>query len=140
MITDTKLAYAAGVIDSDGFIGIYKQIIPQYGRVTPRYQLRVKVSNLSHKIINYFCITFGGNKNIEKTGYMHWRLYDKQAEEFLKNIYPYLTFKKEQADLAFAFRATFIKQHKPVKSAGKGDSIGIKVQDKVRVNDLVYKA
>ena len=31
-------------------------------------------------------------------------------------------------------------EHKPVKSAGKGDSIGIKVQDKVRVNDLIYKA
>ena len=31
-------------------------------------------------------------------------------------------------------------EHKPVKTAGKGDSIGIKVQDKVRVNDLVYKA
>ena len=30
-------------------------------------------------------------------------------------------------------------EHKPVKEAKKGDSIGIKVEDKVRVNDLVYK-
>ena len=30
-------------------------------------------------------------------------------------------------------------EHKQVKEAGKGDSVGIKVDDKVRVNDLVYK-
>jgi len=31
-------------------------------------------------------------------------------------------------------------EHKPVKEAKKGDSVGIKVDDKVRPNDLVYKA
>ena len=31
-------------------------------------------------------------------------------------------------------------EHEQVKEASKGDSIGIKVQDKVRVNDMVYKA
>ncbi len=31
-------------------------------------------------------------------------------------------------------------EHKPVKEAKKGDSVGIKVEDKVRPNDLVYKA
>lgn len=30
--------------------------------------------------------------------------------------------------------------HKDVKVAKKGDSVGIKVEDKVRPNDLVYKA
>jgi translation initiation factor IF-2 len=31
-------------------------------------------------------------------------------------------------------------EHKTVKEAKKGDSVGIKVDDKVRPNDLVYKA
>jgi len=31
-------------------------------------------------------------------------------------------------------------EHELVKQAGKGDSIGIKVDEKVRQNDLVYKA
>ncbi len=31
-------------------------------------------------------------------------------------------------------------EHKTVKEAKKGDSIGIKVDDKVRANDLIYKA
>ncbi len=31
-------------------------------------------------------------------------------------------------------------EHESVKEASKGDSVGIKVQDKVRINDLVYKA
>ena len=31
-------------------------------------------------------------------------------------------------------------EHKAVKEAKKGDSIGIKVDDKVRPNDMVYKA
>ncbi|MEK6841466.1 MAG: EF-Tu/IF-2/RF-3 family GTPase [Nanoarchaeota archaeon] len=30
-------------------------------------------------------------------------------------------------------------EHKPVKEAKKKDSVGIKVNDKVRPNDLVYK-
>ncbi|MEK6933146.1 MAG: EF-Tu/IF-2/RF-3 family GTPase [Nanoarchaeota archaeon] len=30
-------------------------------------------------------------------------------------------------------------EHKQVKEANKGDSVGIKVDDKVRINDLVYK-
>lgn len=29
-------------------------------------------------------------------------------------------------------------EHKPVKNAGKGDAIGIKVKDKVREHDVVY--
>ena len=31
-------------------------------------------------------------------------------------------------------------EHKMVKEAKKGDSVGIKVEDKVRPNDMVYKA
>ncbi len=31
-------------------------------------------------------------------------------------------------------------EHKQVKEAKKGDSIGIRVENKVRVNDLVYRA
>ena len=31
-------------------------------------------------------------------------------------------------------------EHKAVKEAKKGDSVGIKVEDKVRPNDMVYKA
>ena len=31
-------------------------------------------------------------------------------------------------------------EHESVDEAKKGDSIGIKVQDKVRVNDMIYKA
>jgi len=30
-------------------------------------------------------------------------------------------------------------EHKKVEKAKKGDSIGIKVKDKVRPNDIVYK-
>lgn len=105
--TETELAYAAGVIDSDGFIGI-GETIRESG--TPRYTTLLTIVNTSTNLMDWLKDLFGGNvivrrsyNNNYKTTY-YWRMSDDNAAEVLKQVRPYLVIKTRQADLAIKFR------------------------------------
>jgi hypothetical protein len=105
-ITETQMAYLAGMIDGDGHVGVYKTM----GRSNMRYRARVCVINTDVRLINWLLEVFGGfvknnkSKNKNHKDRFVWQLADNDADEVLSLIRPFLVIKAEQTDLVLAYR------------------------------------
>ena len=108
MIKETDLAYAAGVIDSDGCITISHE--KRTNRPHIYHRLNVRVVTTDTRILEWFKTTFGGYIYIQnkpkgaRKACWAWQKRDTPAGEFLKSILPYLIYKKDQALVALDFR------------------------------------
>lgn len=98
------LAYAAGIIDGEGHIGIVKAVIKQ----GVYFNLRTEVANTSSVLCEFLQTTFGGNIVVghrpNRKIYYRWMLASRQADEFLRSIHQYCLIKRNQVDLAIRFR------------------------------------
>lgn len=107
-MNDTDLAYIAGFVDGEGYIGITKasRTNEPYGFTT--YCLKVIVTNTNNEILILLKDNFNGNiypvtvHEIHKPIYK-WFVNAGQALQFIKSIYPYLRIKKPQADIAIEY-------------------------------------
>jgi hypothetical protein len=61
-----------------------------------------------HKVVGKGSVARERPRPNRRTQYT-WIISSKEAEDFLREIYPYLVIKKEQADVVFKFRETFGK-------------------------------
>ena len=109
-ITEQEWAYAAGMIDGDGHIGVWRQTPREECRwATPRYYVDVDVVNTCYPLMEWLQSHFGGTIRGRKTisdrhtKSWHWRLPKSLILEFLQGIRPYLIVKTAQADLALQF-------------------------------------
>lgn len=105
------LAYAAGLIDGEGCICIYRKKIRngKYAGILKNYHLQVIVTQKDGKIIDWLLGNFGGSVYLHwkgtNTGYSHeWVLNYQKAAKFLKQILPFLIHKKTQAEIAIRFQ------------------------------------
>ncbi|MBM3118943.1 MAG: hypothetical protein FJ006_05225 [Chloroflexi bacterium] len=102
-----RLAYLAGFFDGEGCVTVVKGK-NHLGNI--QYSLRVIVSNTNEYVLKMYQFSFGGRIQKHKHNKPKWRdcyfwqLSSTQAYTFLKCVYPYLTLKKSQADLAFEFQ------------------------------------
>lgn len=108
MIDDLKLSYYAGFTDGEGCISIYKPASPSFGFSFNQ----VQISNTDLAILTELKNDFGGHiskmkrrKENHRQAYT-WFIGNKQAEYFVKAIFPYLRQKKSQAAVFLAFRDT----------------------------------
>ena len=98
------LAYAAGIIDGEGCIGIHR-------RKGHHVVLQVAIHHTSQWLVEWFKMNFGGSvayfvtKNPNHKDMWAWHLAPKQALEFLILIRPYLQLKRSHADLAIQFQS-----------------------------------
>lgn len=99
-----SLEYIAGIIDGDGYIGIY-----QPRRYSNSFYVKIVVAMTDPQVPNCLKVQFGGclwkskiRDNWKET--TSWSLNGKQVEPFLRSILPFLVVKKEQAKLALALR------------------------------------
>jgi hypothetical protein len=101
------LAYAAGLFDGEGTVQISK---PFSKKNNKRYhRLDVCIAQKDPRPVLWMKDHFGGRiqwrrRSIGSISY--WILNHQPAADFLAAIRPYLVLKGEQADIAFAFRAT----------------------------------
>lgn len=91
-----ELAYAAGLIDGEGCIGIY------YNKIKHVYQLRISVEMVDHVGIDYLLKLFGGSyyykePKIPRREHHTWMIFSSKAEEVLTQLLPFLLVKKQQA-------------------------------------------
>jgi hypothetical protein len=108
----TKLAYAAGIIDGEGCISIYRCRVfgnGIYGGKIKNYRMKVIVTQKDGKIVDWLVGNFGGAIYLHwkgtKTGYSHeWVISHQKASTFLKQILPFLIYKKPQAEIAIRFQ------------------------------------
>lgn len=100
-----RAGYAAGFIDGEGSIGIYRH------STSGQYQLRMSASNTVEAPIKLLQKLFGGSYRInqERTSEKHrnpyrWYIMGTQAARALTEILPYLLVKQEQAKLGIRFQ------------------------------------
>ena len=102
-LSETELAYIAGIIDGEGTISIAKQ------REGKGYQARVTVGMTFFDIPLWIHAVFGGSVYIRKFKTNKQKdacivtLTGSSARRILTELYPYLILKKPQADVAFKF-------------------------------------
>lgn len=112
-LSSTDLAYAAGIIDGEGYIGIVlreagKDKRPGRENSTASFRTVVNVGMADIQVVNWMKETFGGkvySYDYGKKGVHHWKLTGNEAAEFCSLIAPYLKLKRNQAELLMAFRA-----------------------------------
>lgn len=105
------LAWAAGIIDGEGYVGLLNSSVKRLKDGTPeRYpEIRVSVDNYDNLMVDKLCLMFGGSRysrNIprcRKTIH-RWLVACKKAENCLRLIEPYLVTKKKQAEFALSYR------------------------------------
>ena len=105
----TDLAYIAGIVDGEGYIGIsadHRKRNPD----RPCWRLRVTVTNTNEWLVQYLKFAVGGGiirlKNDRPRPCYQWELTHSKASEFLQLILPYLRLKRPQAELAILFQAS----------------------------------
>lgn len=110
---ETDLSYIAGIMDSDGYIGIVKQSeIRRKKNVTRCFRPVVTVTQAQSQAIAFLKETFGGHCGISKQSknshgwreLYRWNICNrKDVKAFLEAILPYLRIKKEQAEMVIEY-------------------------------------
>jgi hypothetical protein len=94
------IAYVAGFIDGEGFIGIQ------------RNNLVLKIAQCRDGVLHKLKQTFGGNVHSKGLDYekhpqwskaSEWALYNQKTCDLLKECLPYLVVKREEAEYAIQF-------------------------------------
>jgi len=125
-ISQTDLAYAAGVIDSDGCVTASRSKMVN----GISFRIAVSMTNIQDQIPLWFKETFGGRiskttvtrsgKKIFNSTYK-WQLQCRKAADFLELIVPYLKLKKERSEAAIKLaRLHRIKGANGHRIAGSG--------------------
>ncbi len=103
MAPNDTLAYAAGVLDGDGYFSVIKGRNPRYDH--PYYQAKIGVKQLwPGQALRFLARTLGGKvvREPQRPGLRpigRWERYDRGAKLAIKQLLPYLQVKREQAVL-----------------------------------------
>jgi len=104
------IAYLAGLVDGEGYVGIKKQK-PRPDTINCLYHERIQIRMVDEIAIKLFKQTFGGNyyKETEHSKYSKKPLYcyqatDRLASQIIRKLLPYLLIKKRQAKLILKLR------------------------------------
>ena len=107
-LTNTDLAYLAGIIDGEGSIGIYAR-----AKGSSNYFLKLMIANTSEPLIKWIRTRFGGATVFTRYDNPAHRptwnitIYQQHVADVLRACRPYMVAKADQADLAIDFAENF---------------------------------
>ena len=145
MTTDIDLAYIAGIVDGEGYIGIKKsKAYKCQGRVSPGYHARVQVRMVDEGAIRFLAHHLGGwyykeHGNIPTRRLLFcYQASDLSASNILLKILPFLRIKNQQAKIVLKLRRLQKagKNHR-TKVTGTRTFSGMHGQ-KIRVRNLAF--
>ncbi len=111
---DAELAYAAGVVDSDGYIGVHRNTYAMRVRgdaTQPIYQARVQVKQVTPEAIDLLHDLFGGHRYEAKPTaergrpLLVWQVHSAACVPVLTALLPHLRIKRAQAENALELAA-----------------------------------
>lgn len=120
------LAYAAGVIDSDGSIDIRRDTWAlRHGIMCQAtFSERVTVRQIEPQAVDLLKATFGGHRGTASNRHgqplHHWQVVDRVAAAFLVDVLPYLRIKRRQADLCLELRRLKEESRQARFAVGRG--------------------
>lgn len=101
----TDLAYAAGLFDGEGSVGVIYRKSHSKKSTMRTFGVTASVSMVDEESIVWLCSTFGGRVDVSnrtKTGRQVYRMQmaGRTAADFLEKILPYLKLKRSRAEVA----------------------------------------
>lgn len=133
MTASSVLAYCAGVIDSDGTIGVKRntyRVRVIKDSTQPTYSARICVRQVTTEGLVILQSAFGGSvrpaKTYAKRGRLmySWEVRDRLAERALRALLPYLRIKRRQAENCLALRSLIAKSKRVRVARGRGHAGG----------------
>ena len=127
-----SVAYLAGVIDSDGYIGITKGKPYAGNTKNPQYSLTVNVTNTSVKIMDWLVENFGGKVYTRNTPKdknwkpcYNWVVQFQNARKILELVESDLVIKREQALLGIELMRDWITDNRgtPVEEVARRERL-----------------
>ena len=104
MNKELTLAYTAGFFDGEGSINLLKSIRKDRGAGNPEYTLTVAMGQKDGATLDWIKDNFGGNVYlVKRDGTFFWATGNKQAAQFLRELLPYLQYKKPQAEAGLRY-------------------------------------
>lgn len=110
-LPETDYAWAAGIIDGEGYIGMIRIRKGVNRQLNDRFQVRICVRMTCKKTISRLFEMFGGSMTykeprdkLKHKGSWGWYIGDLQTEKVLNKILPYMTTKLDQAKLILDYR------------------------------------
>lgn len=107
----TDIAYIAGIVDGEGYIGVKKSRAYRcQGRATPSYHARIQIRMVDEPAIRFIAEALGGWYYREKPSAPHkrplfcYQASDKAAETILRRLLPFLRVKRLPAENVLALR------------------------------------
>ena len=111
--THDDIIYAAGFVDGDGCISMYKHKPRPPTRRNPSYGIKVSVANTAYNVLQWFSERWEGGipevstapayRKRAKKRFWEWKIYGDRAYQFIKQVRPYLQIKSAEADIALEF-------------------------------------
>lgn len=109
-LTEPQKAYIAGIIDGEGCITIQPNL--RRGAKSKSYSLRCLIATTDYGLMEWVQKTVGMGRihprNSRPGNLQGWNYVasSSMAEELLREVFPYLVVKQNQALIAFEFRKT----------------------------------
>jgi hypothetical protein len=116
-ISETDKAYAAGFFDGEGCVDIRYRTT--HGGKYERFELRIHIPQIAVGVLEWMKEKFGGS--VDAHGgpkCSRWLMTGPEAAGFLETVMPYLNVKRQQAETALQFAATFPERRKSNGRAG----------------------
>lgn len=103
----TDLAWAAGIVDGEGYVGISRRKHPNTTDYYPRLRVTMTHKSTVERLLGMFVNTqvrlYQDKRNTPRKLQYVWDLRSRVVKEVLKQLYPYLFTKKEQAKYILEF-------------------------------------
>lgn len=109
-VDPVDLAYAAGIIDGEGTIGITEYAVRK-DRKSPQFRCYVSMAMTDPTLPMWFAQSFGGTahgydaRQPQQKGFTRWAVQNRKAADVCALLLPYLRLKKQQAHLLVNFYA-----------------------------------
>ena len=118
VVSEIDWARLAAYVDGEGTIMIAKSEV-KTGRKRPNYVLTLVVANTDPRLICWLNDNFGGHSYlrqlagsklsqacgvVNRKDVFSWRQFEERAAEIIRHIMPFLIMKRDQAEVAIAYR------------------------------------
>jgi hypothetical protein len=124
LITETDRAYLAGIIDGEGCIGVAYRRVKGKRYITPTLQ----VNNTRQELLEWLYERYGGGvyhrtdtRPTRKPSWL-WSVAGQKALTAIRDAYPYLLLKVDQADIVLAIKRRTV-MHGGVKRMTEADFV-----------------
>lgn len=126
---DISLAYIAGFFDGEGSMSIVPRSRKEWNT---EYRLWVAIGQKDGETLDFIKENFGGNVYlVKRDGSFYWAISNKNAYNFIKTIYPFLRYKKPQAEIALRFydEAPNLKRPIPKEELERRETLNQKMRE-----------